>query len=319
MVQLAIIGNGDRAARHLAAYQQIDSISVVAGAAPGATCNGTPWSDDYRAVLRRSDIDTVDIVAPPAQAAQIAVAAAHAGKNIVVDYLPGSTLAEAETVLTACHKTGVTLTQLRPERRAPLPRQYKITLDNGKLGSLRYAHSASIWSWAESDQTANRSWGSPSPVDDPRHFLLEYAVGPLDILTWFFSDNPVAKVFARDCSLADAASPSRFVSIVLFFADTSQAICEVGLTDNFAADTGIQRLTLTGMRGSVYFNDRHHDIVLGPKGTRPLTDDPVEGIARSLAEWQAGTLSGDATDLGSARVAFAAAESLMTGQPVEVG
>lgn len=319
MTNLAIIGNGDRARRHLAAYKQIHDINVVAGAAPGATNNGIPWSTDYRDLLSRDDIDTVDIVAPPAQAAEIAVAAAKAGKNILVDYLPGSTTAEAEGVLAAVREAGVSLTQLRPERNAPLPRQYKATLDDGKLGSIRYAHSASIWSWPEADQTALRAWGSPSPTDDPGQFLLEYATGTLDLMTWFFGDNPVAKVFARDCSLGEAGSPSWFVSIVLFFADTSQAICEVGLTDGFADGTGIQRLTLTGMRGSVYFNDRHHDIIVGAKGTRPLIDDPVEGIARSLASWQASDSSGTDGDLGSSRIALAAAASLRTGQPVEVG
>ena len=56
---------------------------------------------------------------------------------------------------------------------------------------------------------------------------------------------------------------------------------------------------------------------------RPLRDDPVEGLAAALADWVAGTGSGRDAGVEEARaslvLALAAAESLRTGQPVEVG
>jgi len=55
----------------------------------------------------------------------------------------------------------------------------------------------------------------------------------------------------------------------------------------------------------------------------PLRDDPVEGLAAALADWVAGTGSGRDAGVEEARaslvLALAAAESLRTGQPVEVG
>jgi predicted dehydrogenase len=130
-------------------------------------------------------------------------------------------------------------------------------------------------------------------------------------------------VFARDCPLEGADAASWYVSVVLFFADASQAVCEVGLTSSFAANTGLRRFALTGMRGSAYFNERDADVVIGAGGVRPLVEDPVEGLTAAFADWVAtrGTGGDGGVEDGkeTLRLALAAAESVRTGQPVEVG
>jgi predicted dehydrogenase len=119
----------------------------------------------------------------------------------------------------------------------------------------------------------------------------------------------------------DAAS--WYVSVVLFFADASQAVCEVGLTSSFAANTGLRRFALTGMRGSAYFNERDADVVIGASGVRLLVEEPVEGVAAAFADWVARRGAGNDEMLEDGRrtlrLVQAAAESVRTGQPVEVG
>jgi predicted dehydrogenase len=295
MKRLAIIGSGERAARHEAACRQVNGINVTVVA-------GTDDTD----LLGRADIDAVDVCAPPGRAGEIAGAAARAGKQVLVEYLPGESEEAADRLLAECRRAGAGLHQLRPERRQPLVRDLKATVEAGKLGPLRYAHAASIWSASE----------TPAAADDGP-FLIEHATGTLDVLRWFF-DVPVAKVFARSCPLEEEDAPSRYVSVVLFFADASQAICEVGLTTSFAPNTGLQRLALTGLRGSAYFNERSADVMLGAAGVRPLVDDPVAGLAEAFAAWAGADAQDDEDGRATLRLVMAAAASLRTGQPVEV-
>jgi predicted dehydrogenase len=311
MVRLAIVGSGERAERHLAACRRVEGIEIVA-----------MTGREYDEVLGRDDVDVVDVVAPPGPAVEIAVAAARAGKQVIAEYLPGTAAEDADRLTTACRDSGVPLRLLRPERWQLLAKELKATVEAGKLGSVRYAHAASIWHWPPAEAEVRREWSVPPPGDDPGQFLLEQATGTLDLVRWFF-DVPVASVFARDCPLEGPEAPSWYVSVVLYFADASQAICEVGLTTGFAANTGLRRLALTGLRGSAYYNERDADLVIGAGGARPLVDDPVEGLTAAFADWAAafGTETDDGSKDGreTLRLALAAAASLRTGEPVEVG
>lgn len=303
MIRLAIVGNGERAARHRAALAQIDGVEVVAVDGSGADA----------ALSARSDIDAVDLCVPPGPAAAIAVAAGKAGKRVIAEYPPGTSAADFQRVVDACREHGGALDLLLAERHQPLPRELKATVEAGKLGPLRYAHVASVRPWSADDHAAR---DDVSPGEDGGAFVIEHAAGALDMVAWLFGDVPVATVFARSCSLGEDGSSSRYVSIVLSFADASQAIVEVGLTSGFPATSGLQRLALTGMRGSAYFNERDHDIVIGRHGVRALADDAADGLAAAFSSW----LADGATDgANAARLAFAAAESLRTGQPVGMG
>ena len=216
-------------------------------------------------------------------------------------------MAEADGLVADCRAAGVTPSLLRPGRWQPLARELKATVDAGKLGPVRYAHAASVWH------------GS---VQDAGQFLVEQATGTLDLVRSYF-DVPVRTVLARECALDGPEADSRYVSVVLFFADASQAICEVGVTSGFAANTGLQRLALTGLRGSAYFNERDADVIVGATGVRPLIDDPVEGLAAAFAAWVAGSEAEKDAAIEDGRrtlrLTLAAAESVLTGRPVEVG
>src|SRR3712207_6646985 len=110
MVRVAIVGNGAKAALHREAWGRVSGIEVVAEA----------------------EAEVVDVCLPPGQAGAGVAAAARAGKEVLVEYLPDD-LPE-----------GGTVSLLRPARWQPLARELKATLDAGKLGALRYAHAASI-------------------------------------------------------------------------------------------------------------------------------------------------------------------------------
>ncbi len=65
------------------------------------------WATDWREVVRRPDIDVVDIASPPNTHAEIAIAAAEAGKHIFCEKPFTVTVAEGRAALEAVRKAGV--------------------------------------------------------------------------------------------------------------------------------------------------------------------------------------------------------------------
>jgi predicted dehydrogenase len=64
---------------------------------------------DWRAVLDRSDVDAVDICAPNAMHAELAIAAAEAGKHVLVEKPVATTVADADAMVSAAASAGVVL------------------------------------------------------------------------------------------------------------------------------------------------------------------------------------------------------------------
>ena len=64
---------------------------------------------DWRDVLARDDVDAVDICAPNALHAELAIAAAEAGKHVLVEKPMATTVADADAMIEAAARAGVVL------------------------------------------------------------------------------------------------------------------------------------------------------------------------------------------------------------------
>jgi predicted dehydrogenase len=64
---------------------------------------------DWREVLHRDDVDAVDICAPNAMHAELAIAAAEAGKHVLVEKPMATTVADADAMVAAAARAGVVL------------------------------------------------------------------------------------------------------------------------------------------------------------------------------------------------------------------
>ena len=65
------------------------------------------YEADWRKVVERDDIDVIDIVTPNHTHAEIAIAAAEAGKHIITEKPLALTVEEAKQMLKAVQKNGV--------------------------------------------------------------------------------------------------------------------------------------------------------------------------------------------------------------------
>ena len=64
-------------------------------------CHIDEWSLDWRALVEREDVDVVDICTPPGAHAEIAIAAANQGKDVICEKTMANDAAEAREMRAA--------------------------------------------------------------------------------------------------------------------------------------------------------------------------------------------------------------------------
>jgi predicted dehydrogenase len=102
---------------------------------------------DWRRVVDRDDIDAIDICAPNNVHAEIAIAAAEAGKMILCEKPLARTLAEAQQMVDAIEKAGVNNTVWYNYRRIPAVTLAKQIIDTGKLGRIFHYRANFLQDW----------------------------------------------------------------------------------------------------------------------------------------------------------------------------
>jgi len=102
---------------------------------------------DWRALIARDDVDAVDICTPNDKHAEIAIAAAEAGKMILCEKPLARTLDEAHEMVDAVDKAGVKNTVWYNYRRIPAVTLAKQLIDEGKLGKIFHFRSNFLQDW----------------------------------------------------------------------------------------------------------------------------------------------------------------------------
>src|SRR5918912_3459266 len=70
---------------------------------------GAEWVADYKALMRRDDVQIVSICLPTALHLEVATAAAEAGKHVVVEKPIELNVARARRLIDVCRRNGVKL------------------------------------------------------------------------------------------------------------------------------------------------------------------------------------------------------------------
>lgn len=104
-------------------------------------------STNWRQVIQQPDIDIVDIVAPNHVHAEIAIAAANAGKNVVCEKPLALTSQQGATMVAAVKKSGVVHMVMQNYRRIPAVSLAKRLIDEGALGTLYHFRARYAQDW----------------------------------------------------------------------------------------------------------------------------------------------------------------------------
>ncbi len=105
------------------------------------------YETDWRKVIERDDVDAVDICTPNGTHAEIANAAAKAGKMILCEKPLARTLDEAKTMAEVVEKAGVKNTVWYNYRRVPAVTLAKKIVDSGKLGKVFHYRANFLQDW----------------------------------------------------------------------------------------------------------------------------------------------------------------------------
>jgi predicted dehydrogenase len=109
--------------------------------------NYASYETDWKKLIARDDIDAVDICTPNDMHAEIAIAAAKAGKMILCEKPLARTVAEAKGMLEAVEAAGVKNTVWYNYRRVPAVTLAKNIVASGKLGKIFHYRANFLQDW----------------------------------------------------------------------------------------------------------------------------------------------------------------------------
>ena len=102
---------------------------------------------DWRRLLERSDIDAIDICTPNNSHAEIAIAAAQAGKMVLCEKPLAMDPAEGQKMVDAVEAAGVANTVWYNYRRVPAVSLAKQLIDEGRLGRIFHYRANFLQDW----------------------------------------------------------------------------------------------------------------------------------------------------------------------------
>lgn len=129
-LRVALVGCGTVARRqHIPGFQALTpgavditvfcSRSRAAAEAARDAWGGGAVVTDWRTAVARDDVDAVDVLTPNALHAQVAIAAAEAGRHVLVEKPIATSVADADAMIEAAARRGVVLMTAHNGRYAP--------------------------------------------------------------------------------------------------------------------------------------------------------------------------------------------------------
>ncbi len=274
-LNVALIGYAFMGRAHSNAYRQVGRffspklrprMKVLCGRTPDAVkvaADQLGWDEtatDWREVVRRKDIDIVDIVTPGDSHADIAIEAAKAGKVVFCEKPLANTVKDAEKMLAAVKKAGVLHMVCHNYRRAPAVMLAKQLIDEGKLGTLYHYRGTYLQDWIV-DPTFPLVWrlrkesaGSGALGDIASHSLdlARFLVGEITEVTG------ALETFIKERPLPD--NPKKKGAVTVDDASASVVRFKNGALGTIEASrfaTGrknYNHFEINGSKGSVAFN-----------------------------------------------------------------
>jgi predicted dehydrogenase len=161
-INVALVGYAFMGRAHSNAYRQVGPalkprlqprMRVIVGRSPAGVkaaagqLGWDEWATDWREVVDRPDIDLVDVCTPGDSHAEVAIAAAKAGKAVLCEKPLANDLKTAKAMLAAVQKAGVPHMLCHNYRRAPAVQLAKQLIDEGKLGRLYHYRGTYLQDW----------------------------------------------------------------------------------------------------------------------------------------------------------------------------
>src|SRR5262245_19812695 len=204
----ALVGCGMIARFHARALQDVPGTRVVAlvsrrheNAENVLTETKTPPCDifaDVDSALRRPDLDVVIVTTPSGNHLDPAVAAAKAGKHVVVEKPLEITPERCDGIIEACDRAGVKLCTIFPSRFGDANIELKKAVEAGRFGRLTLGETTCKW-WRSQQYYDEGGWKGTRALDGGGA-LMNQAIHNVDLLLWMM--GPVKQLCGFTAKLA---------------------------------------------------------------------------------------------------------------------
>jgi predicted dehydrogenase len=207
MLGVAIVGCGLIARFHARALKEVPDTRLVALVSRhlanaqklnGDEALGCDLYSDLAPVLARKDVDIVIVTTPSGAHLEPAVAAAGAGKHVVVEKPLEITLERCDRIIAACDRAGVKLCTIFPSRFGDANQALKAAVQAGRFGRLTLGETTCKW-WRPQSYYDEGGWKGTKALDGGGA-LMNQAIHNVDLLLWLM--GPVTQITGFTATLA---------------------------------------------------------------------------------------------------------------------
>jgi len=187
MLRFAVIGLGSVSGHHIKSIQELDNCQLVAVASSRAEQAkkvgeeyGVRHFLNYQSVLQQDEVDAVSICTTSGSHLDIAIAAAKAGKHVLVEKPLEITTERIDQIIEACEKAGVKLACIFQNRFTETYQAIEKVVKNGQLGKLVLGNAYIKW-YRNDEYYASRNWRGTLDGDGGAA-LMNQSIHTIDLL-----------------------------------------------------------------------------------------------------------------------------------------
>jgi predicted dehydrogenase len=208
---------------------------------------------DYARVLARDDVDVVTIVTPDELHAQMAIAAAEAGKHALVEKPIAMDLSEMQRIIDAGERCGVRIMCAQSQRFRAKFRAVREVVASGRIGEPVFARIGSpaspfwtkeVWAPAGWDRSRPEEW-----------LLIHNGMHQFDFLSLLFDSFP-AEVYAVSHPGQQWLRVHEYAAVSIRFENGCMALSEENRIMQPPRHPFHADFMLVGTRGSIDASDR---------------------------------------------------------------
>ncbi len=193
-MRVALVGCGRVGTVHAEILASLDEVELVAccDVKPerarefSQKYGGVPVTD-YRELLQRTDIDAVQLATPHHQHANIAIAAAKAGKHVLTEKPMAINVSDVEEMISTAREQGVALGVILQNRYNDTSQAAKKAIESGQIGEIKAARC--IVTWNRDDAYYAKSDWKGYWDKEGGGALINQAIHTIDLMQWLVGEK----------------------------------------------------------------------------------------------------------------------------------
>ena len=256
MFNAAIVECGGIGTHHAKCYQSTKEIrlAAVCDIVPekaeklGKQYN-VPWFTELRPVLRRKDIDFIDVCLLSGTHGDVAIAAARARKHCISEKPLDVTPQRCDQIIRAFKKSGTVLGGIYQHRFADDVQKALAAIQAGRLGRITLATCSTPW-WRAQQYYDSGDWRGTWKLDGGGA-LMNQGIHAIDLLMYLA--GPIRTVCARTALLAHERVEIEDVAVAAVQFESGALGVIQGTTAAFPGDC--VRHEIMGTQGMFYLHD----------------------------------------------------------------